>query len=250
MSQDLLNKATKALGESGHDQQGAQFTRERLMASLHARKHRRRSRFAVLLPLAAIFVGSTAFAAVTGALDAIVVGALQAVGVTSATDWPADESVPDDQRPNPATARPIEPTVQPPVELEAEPDEAAAEAERANDSEQAAASAAPAVVPTPKTVIDDGQSVYRRAHEAHFKSGDLTTALVYYERYLTEHPSGRFAVDARYNRALCLVRLGRHAEARSILRSFADGAFGTYRQGDAARLLEAIDAADARDVSE
>ena len=82
--------------------------------------------------------------------------------------------------------------------------------------------------------------LYRRAHQAHFTEHDPARALGLWEAYLREAPRGRFAVEARYNRALCLVRLGRHAEARAALEPFAKGAVGSYRQHEAAELLEAL----------
>ncbi|WP_156338817.1 tetratricopeptide repeat protein [Chondromyces crocatus] len=66
-------------------------------------------------------------------------------------------------------------------------------------------------------------------------------ALGAWDAYLREDPRGRFATEARYNRALCLVRLGRAGEARSALESFARGAFGGYRQADAQKLLDALE---------
>lgn len=87
---------------------------------------------------------------------------------------------------------------------------------------------------------NDAHEVYRRAQAAHFKSHDLAEALRGYEAYLAAQPAGRFAVDARYNRALCLVRLGRRAEAQAELERFARGSYGGYRQADAQRLLAAL----------
>jgi len=46
-------------------------------------------------------------------------------------------------------------------------------------------------------------------------------------------------LEARYNRAICLVRLGRRAGARAALAPFASGAYGGYRQEDARALLDA-----------
>jgi hypothetical protein len=51
------------------------------------------------------------------------------------------------------------------------------------------------------------------------------------------YPRGTFAPEARFNRALCLVRLGRADEAERALRPFSDGRFGGYRRADADRLL-------------
>ena len=49
-----------------------------------------------------------------------------------------------------------------------------------------------------------------------------------------------FAPEARYNRALSLVRLGRTQEARSALEPFANGAYGGYRKDEAKALLDRI----------
>lgn len=253
MSQELLKTATKALSESGHEQRGARFTRERLMASLHERNKRKKSRFAVLLPLAAVFVGSTAFAAASGKLEEFVSSALTVAGL-----GPAEDSgvAPTTRHSTPGGAT-----------LARRASGSAAAVERA----QAAAPESPAVVPSelpaPADVVANtaaeksgqpdqvatGKSrlseearaheVYRQAQHAQFKRGDLLAALSGYEKYLAMQPAGRFAVDARYNRALCLVRVGRAAEARHTLEEFAGGAFGGYRQADAADLLAALDQA-------
>jgi len=251
MNQDVLKQAIKALSESGHEQQGGRYTRERLMASLHDRRRKSNTRFAVLLPMAAIFVGSTAFAAVTGRLETIVVSALDVVGLVPNTAAWAPEA-PDPAAPRSAVGK--RPAAAPPANVPAAP--SAAEAEPLPE-------AAPSADPTPtpaspgdtretsgehhgrasvRTVSEnDAHDVYRQAHAAHFKSHDLSAALRGYETYLARQPSGRFAVDARYNRALCLVRLGRQAEARSELERFARGSYGGYRQADAQRLLAALD---------
>lgn len=81
---------------------------------------------------------------------------------------------------------------------------------------------------------------YREAHALHFDARDPAGALTAWERYLDAYPSGRFALEARYNRALCLVRLGRDGEARDALVPFAAGEHGTYRQREAAELVEAL----------
>ena len=277
MSRDLLKDATQALSESGHEQRGAHFTRERLMASLHESKRRHRSRFTVLLPLAAVFVGSTAFATVTGKLEAVVVSALNIVGIQ------ADSG----EQPPPASAagrvgpsskavpsKAGDPAPPPPVDESPAADEAEPGASADADEVAGRAAAEPGVrgasvlrpVPAARdartadrlegattevsqpipTEADDAHAVYRRAHHAQFRDDDSARALAGYEEYLARQPGGRFAVDARYNRALCLVRLGRVAEARSVLDAFAGGAFGGYRQRDAARLLLALGEAEHR----
>jgi len=266
MKQDLLKQATHALSESGHDQQGGRYTRERLMASLHDRRRRSNTRFAVLLPMAAIFVGSTAFAAVTGRLETMMVSALDVVGlVPKAAPWSGDVPAAS-PRSAAGAAGPTRKATQSPA-----PASAAAEPEGVPEAPQAAPGPAPVPVPdaapeAPSTepaseraapasqtreprggslsartpAETDAHEVYRRAQAAHFKSHDLGEALRGYEAYLAAQPAGRFAVDARYNRALCLVRLGRQAEARAELERFAGGSYGGYRQADARRLLAAL----------
>ena len=44
-------------------------------------------------------------------------------------------------------------------------------------------------------------------------------------------------IEARYNRAIVLLRLGRHAEARAVLEAFARGDYGAFRRADARLLL-------------
>ena len=92
----------------------------------------------------------------------------------------------------------------------------------------------PAVVPAPADV----DALYRAAHDAHFVRRDPAAALAGWDRYLAAAgPGGRFTLEARYNRAISLVRLGRRAEAAAALRPFANGEYGGYRRAAAAQLL-------------
>ena len=100
-------------------------------------------------------------------------------------------------------------------------------------------SAASSVTPPP-TDVDPEVALYKSAHEAHFATRDWTRALAGWDAYLAAHPRGRFAPEARYNRALALFRLGRRDEARDALRPFADGTFDGYRQKEAQQLLDAM----------
>ena len=91
-------------------------------------------------------------------------------------------------------------------------------------------------------VSDPDLALYREAHRAHFVQRDSRAALAAWDRYLAAHPRGSFALEARYNRALCLVRLGRHDAARQALAPFAAGDVGGgYRRTEASALLEALD---------
>jgi TolA-binding protein len=88
------------------------------------------------------------------------------------------------------------------------------------------------------------QSLYAKAHQAHFVDHDPAAALQGWEAYLAAYPDGRFSLEARYNRGICLVRLGRRSEARQALAPFAEGTYAGYRQHEARELLDALVASD------
>jgi TolA-binding protein len=84
-------------------------------------------------------------------------------------------------------------------------------------------------------------ALYREAHRAHFVAHDYADSLSLWNAYLARFPSGIFTLEARYNRAICLVRLGRKQEAELALRPFAEGQVkGAYRQNEARSLLDAL----------
>ncbi|GEM_PF-398286 len=106
-----------------------------------------------------------------------------------------------------------------------------------------APSALEASAPTPAATTsapDPHAALFAEAHRIHFGERDPARALAAWDRYLSAAPNGRFAPEARYNRALALVRLGRTAEARQELTAFADGLYGEYRRADAQALLDAL----------
>jgi hypothetical protein len=83
-------------------------------------------------------------------------------------------------------------------------------------------------------------AAYRRAHDAHFRGADPAAALAAWDAYLASYPDGALALEARYDRALLLIKLERWHEADAALRPFAAAPAGSYRQAEAARLLDAI----------
>ena len=109
----------------------------------------------------------------------------------------------------------------------------------------------PAYVPSPlrtpppaspqrkRVAVAQPERLYRTAHDLHFKAHDPGKALAAWDAYLAAEPNGRFAVEARYNRALALVRLGRYADAREALAPFAAGTLG-YRVDEAKQLVERL----------
>jgi hypothetical protein len=98
--------------------------------------------------------------------------------------------------------------------------------------------------PPPAPAADEASLAYRAAHELHFRGADAGAAVRAWDAYLALAPDGRFAVDARYNRAIALVRAGRQAEAIRALRPFVDGEVtpAGYRQAEARELVRALTA--------
>lgn len=96
--------------------------------------------------------------------------------------------------------------------------------------------------PPPAVAVkpDAELSSYRAAHDLHFKSKDMKAALLAWDAYLVANPNGKLAQDARWNRALVLVKLGRFKDARSALQPFANQNAGAYRQKEALELLAAL----------
>jgi hypothetical protein len=95
---------------------------------------------------------------------------------------------------------------------------------------------------TARSAAAEVDALYREAHEAHFVRKDPAAALAAWDRYLlAAGPTGRFALEARYNRAIALVRLGRRSEAASALRPFANGDYGGYRRDEARELLSTLE---------
>jgi hypothetical protein len=93
----------------------------------------------------------------------------------------------------------------------------------------------------PPTVLGTSEAdVYARAHRLHFDGANPSGALAAWDEYLKLYPAGRFAPDARYNRAIDLLRMKRTSEARVALQPFADGAYGGYHRDDARELLRSI----------
>lgn len=236
MTDDLLKAATQALREETADDTAAsRFTRARVMASLHQGKVKRRTRLAFILPLAACLAAGTAWGAATGRLPAVFHALSRAVSYGG--DTPA--------APTPARLKAGSPSAKPAPPA---PERAAVAGEPLPPPAMEEPKPAPKLVTSAKATAAPSSSaafqdadgdLYRLAHEAHFGQHDYARALRSWEAYLEAAPRGRFVTEARYNRAICLLRLGRDAEARRALEPFASGKMG-YRQGEAQQLLDEL----------
>ncbi len=101
----------------------------------------------------------------------------------------------------------------------------------------------PVVAPVAPPALPAGPDVlalFRQAQKLHFDQKNWQLALVAWQAYLDAAPNGELAPEARWNRAVCLVRLHEKRKAIQALKPFALGPLGSYRQADALALLEEL----------
>ena len=226
-----LERATRELREASTNEQDALVrNRARVLDTVRMAKRRRARALYVAFPIAAVLVGTTAWAASTGRFAAIFFGPTQ-VAVAPPANAP----------PPGANPRPPGEKGAPPVESSAPPDEKGAPPV---ESSAPPVETAPPPVAKPRPSTEDAGSIdlalYQVAHKLHFIDKRYDAAIGAWDEYLRGSPHGAFVVEARYNRAICLVKLGRKAEARVALQPFADGKVaGGYRREEAQKLLDA-----------
>lgn len=254
MSDDLLSKMTRALAEE-HDGTTAVpgATRARVVRTLAERKPRRKKWLAVGIPAFVLFGGSTAWAAATGNLPPVMQKVVAVLIGDVAVDEPAAEA-PVAQRSGKWAPPPTpieEATALVEEEVEEEPEEETVEPQVEEAKSEPPKIASVASNPKPTTADrptnadlppEDHTALvtYRAAHRAHFRQGDCAGAVSGYRKYLREQPSGTFALEAKYNLGVCLIRMGQTAEAKRLLQPFADGAHGNYRKEKSQELIDAL----------
>jgi hypothetical protein len=192
----------------GDDHELAGATKLRVRRSLE-HGHGMRRHAGIVAALAVLLVASASWALATGKIQKL---------------WRAPVVVEQVAATPPVSPTPPTPTqkLEAPVELPPEPP-------------------APPTPPkqTPNVAVVAGVSpLYLKAHELYFHDASYDKALVAWDDYLAKEPSGQFAIEARYNRALCLIHLSRFQDAHDALLPFADGevAPAGYRQDEAKRL--------------
>lgn len=287
MSDDLLQRAARALRQEAEDPSAEPQNKRAILEQIEADRRNHARRMAIVTPLAALLLTSTAIAAATGVLPVawIKVKALVTAPLAEPAVEPAaqplvsaprhrlgqdraptqpdqaknlgqpDELAPPEQAPAqpapPAQRDQAEPSgllAQHPGATPAKP-KAVPKAGRSLEKAPAvdpapAASAAPAPPAPPEPQLPppaDGLDLFRRAQQLQFKEYRWQAALNAWDAYLAGQEHGALAPEARWNRAVCLLRLHRTAEARRALQPFAQGAEGGYRQAEAQALLRALD---------
>lgn len=267
---DRLDRALRTLRE---DETGAnpraEATLDRILASQRRAAPSWPKRARLWVPIAAVLVVATTALARSGAVPrirALVAGTTDVAERTGrVTAHSSGGSVAPVLQPAPATEGEQPPTSGPPPAAASGPERepplaqaSAHETERppapqpaairvratvSNPPARAATLAPASTSPEERSAPPRDPSeadVYARAHKLHFEGTDPGVALTAWDDYLTRFPGGRFVPDARYNRAIDLLKLQRYAEARAALAPFADGTFGGYHAEDARELLRSI----------
>ena len=223
----LAGAITAARHRANVDVDDGAATRLRLRESFASGGLRRRRRImTIIAAVLAMLFGSTAFALVSHWR------APEAAVATPVIEAPAISEPPlVERRVTVARKVPAPPQLRAEIQPRVEPNAPVKQLE--------APAPAPAVeLPAPP--ISGELAAYRVAHEAHFRGGDAAAALAAWDAYLAKFPDGQLAPEARYDRALVLIKLKRFAEAKQALAPFATASGGSYRQREAAKLLEAL----------
>lgn len=225
MTDDVLQASVRAIQTTGDDDRGlAEATRHRIQRSLVRRARGRRRLVQSSLIVAVVLVSGLAWAVSTGRLTL--------------------------ERRTPAVEEPAEVLPAPSMRLADAPRASGAQAQRevreVREEHRIVEPLEPRFTPPARQAPDVpaiAETLYRTAHERHFRGGDPAAALAAWDAYLGAEPGGRFAIEARYNRALALVRLRRFREAREALAPYARGEIERgYRQLEAKAIVDRLEA--------
>jgi hypothetical protein len=263
MIDDVLERSIRAFrDENPGTALDANALRRRILVGAGARRYRKFFFVRFAVPIAATFFVSVAVAASHGGfprLDDVRewfgIAQTQASANTAAPEH--FRSAPVARPKAPATAPAIEPSApeqrppEPPSEAAPAPVRRASPAPLPRATSRAPARESPAsteprpegsshVPDTRPNLLTADLAHYQRAHQLHFHGADPAAALRAWDAYLVRYPAGTFAPEARFNRAVCLLRLGRRTEARGILAPIAESRFA-YGRERARALLTAME---------
>ncbi|HMA94279.1 MAG TPA: hypothetical protein VKP30_16420 [Polyangiaceae bacterium] len=109
-------------------------------------------------------------------------------------------------------------------------------------------SALPSTLPSSSSTAEVSQrtaprpsyQIFRDAKRLQYGRRDYAAALTAWEQYLAVEPNGALALEARFNRGLCLAAMGRAADAERALAPFATGEYGQYRLQEARAVLNRL----------
>jgi hypothetical protein len=254
VTDDLLSSATDALRETPVDADGA-ATRLRVRRSLEATHRGRRQLVGFLTGTGILLAGTMSWAFATGRAEAVWRAILDPAPVREVREERAEAQPPAPTlAPAPRAPRQRVATEPPAPAPELRVEEPAPAPSPSPAPQPAPPAPAPqpaprveqppplAPAPPPRAVTARPiEALYRRAHELHFHGTDHAAAIAAWEAYLAAEPMGRFVAEARYNRALLLIRVGRYTEARAALAPYARGEIaGGYRGAEATRLIERL----------
>ena len=229
---DASIAALRADGDGDHSQIAA-TTRSRVHKSLTRRAKSRRRLVQSSLIASVLLVSTFSWAWSTGRIS-----------FRSAPEpvlSPAPEPVVVPPAPKPRVRSAPEPTF-PPAVVAPEPPLAPIVVEKAKPPRPATAATPTAGRPPATIILTPTEQLYRKAHELHFRGTDPAGALAAWDTYLAAEASGRFAIEARYNRGLLLARLGRYVEARAALAPYSAGEVSNgYRRAEARAIIERLD---------
>lgn len=250
---DPLSDAVHALRSttSGKESGPGHYTRARVLAAIRQKQRRRVLNVAFGIPLAAVLIGSGAWASQQH-LPQWVERISISLGLRSGKTLPTAPLLPPTrsagssrhtakqaattEMADPLPSQPVSPTVSTSVPT-GTPGKSMRVPERLPKI-YAGRTASSGAVESPASELE--LSLYEQAHRMHFVQRDPQAGLAAWNEYLRRVPQGRFAVEAHYNRAVCLVRLGRTEEAKAALSPFAKGIHAGYRQAEARALIEQL----------
>jgi TolA-binding protein len=260
MTDDLLKRATNALREeTGEPELRSGLTRARLFDSAAQQHKQGRARFRWVVPFVLTFGASAALGQVTHQYFPVVWNAVMPDVLDRQLSEPEQPKLRKHKQPAVVVPAPVAqpvPAPAPVIEAPARPEpvvELTPVAQKPLRTKRAPATVkheTPAPAPAPVVTIKPAPqaesaelALFRRAmklHDAKDKS-----AIGAWDDFLRVAPKSPLATEARYNRALGLVRANRAPEAKAALKPFARGDYGGYRKREAAELLEALDTRDA-----
>ncbi len=251
---DTLDEALNAF-RTERDRQGGtpEATRARLLRSAHRRAARRKQLLIAGIIAALAATNSTTWAWSSGRLDPWLAREAPARSTPASADpqpvhgpsviareaaaEPVGPSFLDAPQPEPN--EPTERRVNAPARASVEDPSPPARVVPSDDALARALAEIEPVVPEPPSDAD--RRAFAHAHRLHFDGAPRPRALQAWDNYLARFAHGRFVPEARFNRAIALLELGRDEEARAALRPFAEGAHGGMRRREAQRLIDALD---------